>query len=63
MKLIPKYFVTTIFVTLIILYLICPDPEIIVKYPSPENETSDIYVDDNNLCYKYVRKETELFEK
>ena len=60
MKLIPSYFIGAMFITMFILYLMCPKPEIIIKYPLPEQEVSDVYVDDNNVCYRYHRREIKL---
>ncbi|VBB18030.1 hypothetical protein YASMINEVIRUS_493 [Yasminevirus sp. GU-2018] len=60
MKLIPEYFIAAMFITMFVLYLMYPEPEVMIKYPSPEQETSDVYVDDNNVCYKYKRREIKL---
>lgn len=60
MKLIPIYFISAMFLTMFILYLLYPEPDIIVKHPSPENDISDVYVDDNGVCYRYHRKEINL---
>ena len=57
MKIIPIYLITSIFVTLFILYIIQPNPVVIVKHPSPLDEVSDVYIDDNNVCYRYYREE------
>jgi len=57
MKIIPIYLITSIFVTLLILYIIQPNPVVIVKYPSPLDEVSDVYIDDNDVCYRYYREE------
>jgi hypothetical protein len=55
-----EYFITTLFLTMFILYLMYPKPEVIIKHPSPEQNISDVYVDDNNVCYRYHRKEIKL---
>jgi len=60
MKIIPVYLITAMFITMFILYILYPAPEVIIKYPSPDQETSDVYVDDNDVCYKYKRKEIKL---
>lgn len=57
MQLVPVYFISAIFITMFILYIIYPDPEVIVKYPNLDQELSDVYVDDNNICYRYKRIE------
>lgn len=60
MKLLPIYFISAMFITMFILYLLSPVPEIIIKYPSPDHEVSDVYVDDNHVCYRYHRREINL---
>ncbi len=55
-----EYFIISMFITMFILYLIYPKPEIIIKHPVPEQNVSDVYVDDNNVCYRYHRKEIKL---
>ena len=32
-------------------------PKIVIKYPTPENAGSVIYIDDSDNCYKYNVKE------
>jgi hypothetical protein len=53
MQILPQYFLITVVLTFIVLYLLYPSPKIIIKYPSIKNDISDLYVDDNNICYKY----------
>lgn len=60
MKIIPTYFISAMFLTMFILYLLYPQPDVIVKYPSPDKDISDVYVDDNNVCYRYHRREVKL---
>lgn len=57
MKLLPIYLMTSMVVVMFILYIIYPEPVVMVKYPDPKEEFSDVYVDDNNVCYKYKRNE------
>lgn len=57
MEIISEYFILAMFLTVLILYLIQPEPMIIIKEPNINNEISDQYIDDNNICYKYHRKE------
>jgi len=61
MKLFIDYFLISAIITFIILFIINPTPQIIVKYPS--GEVSDTYVDDNNVCYKYYRKKVDCLWK
>jgi len=61
MEILPYYFFITMIITLIILYIMYPEPEIIIKEKKPTiNEAiSKMYIDDNDICYKYHRNETE----
>lgn len=56
-KIIPFYFILSVFFGFLILYLLSPKPQIIVKKPNINSEISDLYIDDNNVCYKYKRQE------
>jgi hypothetical protein len=42
----------TILIGIFIMYTNAPKPEIILKMPNESN----IYIDNNNVCYKYVKK-------
>lgn len=42
-----------------ILYILFPNPDIVVKYPSLNDEVSSVYVDDSGVCYRYHRKEVK----
>ena len=53
----PFYFFIALFVGLFYTYLTTPMPEIIIKYPTPENVGNIIYKDRADVCYKYVAKE------
>jgi len=57
MEIILIYFLLSIMVTYIVLYLLYPKPEIILKHPTIHTEKSDLYIDDNDVCYKYHRTE------
>ena len=35
-----------------IIYIFAPKPEVILKLPNESN----IYIDNNNVCYKYYKK-------
>jgi len=47
------YFTIALIIGLILSYYLSPEPELIIKYPTPENAGKIIYRDDNNVCYKY----------
>jgi hypothetical protein len=57
MKLESIYFITAMFVTIFILYVFAPQPEVMVKYPDISKKVSDVYVDDQGVCYRYHRVE------
>jgi hypothetical protein len=57
MKMMPLYLVVAMFATMLVLYILYPQPEVIIRYPQPTQDVSDVYVDDNNVCYRYYRKE------
>jgi len=59
MQIILLYFLTSIVITFIILYLYNQDPQIILKYPNYEKPLSDLYIDNKNVCYKYKTKEVD----
>ena len=61
MKIILLYFLLSMLITVAILYLTNPDPMIIVKYPKLNDNVSDIYTDDNNVCYKYHKEKVKCF--
>lgn len=63
MQILPQYFLITVVLTFIVLYLLYPSPKIIIKYPSIKNDISDLYVDDNNICYKYHKTQISCKNK
>jgi hypothetical protein len=63
LQIIPIYFFATLFFSFFILYLLTPIPKIIVKHPDPTKTGSDLYVDDNGVCYKYKRVQVNCTTK
>ncbi len=57
MKIVPEYFIISAFLTMMILYMFTSSSEVILKTPSPNDEKSCVYIDDNNVCYRYHREE------
>lgn len=57
MELISIYVLASMFITILIIHLFYPEPQIILKYPS--GSVSDLYIDENNVCYKYHKVEVE----
>ena len=43
---------TSIIIGISIMYILSPKPEVILKMPNESN----IYIDTNNVCYKYVKE-------
>lgn len=62
MKVIISIFLLSVVVTFVILYLISPKPQVIMKYSNTDKKLSDLYVDDNNVCYRYKTKEVKCPE-
>ena len=46
------YLFLFLFIGMLIMYLIAPEPQIIIKHPT-KTDTETIYIDGNNVCYKY----------
>jgi len=57
MKIIVEYLLISIFITFLVLYVTSSKPKIILKYPNLKNEVSDMYIDDNNICYRYHKNQ------
>ena len=54
---IPFYFFIALFIGLFIAYISTPVPDIIIKYPTPQNAGKIVYKDDSDVCYKYKVEE------
>lgn len=52
-KIHPFYFFLSFAVGLLVCYVTNPKPEIIMKFPSPQNAGHITYKGDNDTCYKY----------
>jgi hypothetical protein len=55
----PFAFFIALFVGLMICYATAPIPEIILKYPTPDNAGKVVYKDDADICYKYKLKKVK----
>ena len=55
----PYYFVLGLLFGLFYTYLNSTDPEVIYKYPNPDNVGKIIYQDKSGVCYKYRMESTE----
>ena len=58
-KIIPTYFFLALFIGFLMTYMFTPPPEIIYRYPTPENVNSSTYKDKGNHCFKYKANEVK----
>jgi hypothetical protein len=49
----PFYFFLSFAIGLMVVYIMAPQPEIVLKFPSPYNAGSIVYKDKADTCYKY----------
>ena len=47
----------TLGIGFLLVYVLQPKPNIVIRYPTPENLENIIYTDDSGLCYKYEAQE------
>ena len=52
----PLWFFISLSIGLFYVYITTPTPEIIIKYPTPENAANLIFTDDSDNCYKFNTK-------
>ena len=52
-NIIPFYFLVALFVGLLIVYTTTPHPDIVIKYPTPDNSSTLVFEDDSDNCYKF----------
>ena len=55
----PFYFFIALFIGMFLAYIYTPSPDVIIKYPTPENAGEIIYKDNADVCYKYEANEVE----
>jgi hypothetical protein len=55
----PLYFFCALFIGILFAYILSPKPEIILKYPTPDNAGKIVYKDTAGVCYIYKTKEME----
>ena len=55
----PYYFMISLCIGFFFVYILTPTPDIILKYPTPDNAGSIIYKDKADVCYKYKAKEVD----
>lgn len=55
----PLVFLVSLFIGILYTYMTTPSPRVVIKYPTPFNLKDTVYVDENDVCYKYMIKEVE----
>jgi hypothetical protein len=55
----PFFFLLALCVGLFYTYITAPQPQVVVKYPTPFNAGKITYVDQNDVCYKYQIKKVQ----
>lgn len=55
----PLVFLISLFVGLAYAYFSSPEPQVVIKYPTPFNIKDTIYRDKNGVCYKYKIREVD----
>lgn len=58
-KIYPLYFFISLFIGLLLTYSTTPPPEIVIKYPTPENAGKIIYKDNANNCFKFLSEQVD----
>jgi hypothetical protein len=53
----PTIFFVALFIGFLIAYITTPIPEIVIKYPTPQNAGKVVYKDNADNCYKYEAKQ------
>jgi hypothetical protein len=52
-KIIPIYFIISLAIGILLVYLYQPNPKIIYKYPTPNKAKDITYQDKKDSCFKY----------
>ena len=50
------WFIIAFGIGMFLAFITTPSPQIIYKYPTPENSNITVYLDNANNCYKYKMK-------
>jgi hypothetical protein len=56
MKFIPIYFFIALFVGFLVVYILAPTPNVVVKYPNLDTPDDTTYIDDSGVCYRYNKQ-------
>lgn len=52
-----RYFFGAFFIGIFLVYVMTPTPEVILRYPTPQNAGKVVYQDSADMCYKYTSVE------
>ena len=55
----PFIFIVAFGISILVVYILQPEPTIVYKYPNPENAGKYTYQDENKSCYKYEANEVK----
>lgn len=55
----PIYFLIALSIGLFYTYITAPQPQIVIKFPTPFNAGKITYIDQNNVCYRYKVRKTQ----
>jgi len=56
-KIEPLYFFLSLFIGLFLTYTFTPQPEVIIRYPTPDNIDNYVYKDGVDNCFKFTSRE------
>jgi len=59
MKINPLIFLISLGIGLFLVYISQPTPEIVYKFPTPDNVNKTVYKDSSENCFKYEAKEVK----
>lgn len=48
------YLIVSLFLGMFAVYILTPEPYVVMKYP--DYDTNTLYIDENKVCYKYYPK-------
>lgn len=58
----PFYFIVSFAFGIFLSYIFTPSPQIVIKYPTPQNAGHITYMDDGGVCYRYEAVEVNCPE-
>lgn len=54
-----RYFFGAFFIGMFLVYVMAPTPEVILRYPTPQNAGKVVYQDSADVCYTYQSEEVK----